>query len=256
MDQDVPRLLTAVESVVEEMAKVPSVKKVAIIGSLAKTAKKIQERDRLFGGTLPVNAEDDLREDTNPSDHNHVMLFSDSKRSRSKQMHDVDLAVWVSGLKDLRSIRHALAMGVKNFIANGNFGVSNNEFDVFLLDATSSKYLGNLCSYARCPKGKEDCQTPACGEVRFLKLYRGFTFYPDSVNSADRIDVYDAPEALSIQPQFDIAAVLQSIEKSDLIPLITTLFTSNKSAKRFILRWLAKLEKMQLKGPAGNPTSK
>ncbi|OLS13935.1 MAG: hypothetical protein RBG13Loki_2438 [Promethearchaeota archaeon CR_4] len=212
MDQDIPILLAAVEFVVEEMAKVPSVKKVAIIGSLAKNAKKMQELDRLTGSYPPDKEGEGLMEYYDRSEI-HKEGFSQSGKFRAKQMKDVDLAVWVNGIEDLGTIRRALAVGVKKFIASGKYGVSNNEFDVFLLDATSGKYLGNLCSYAMCPKGKDDCQTTGCGKVPFLKLYRQFIFYPDAVNEKARFDVYDSPDACSIQPEYNLAALLKNMVK-------------------------------------------
>jgi len=68
-------------------------------------------------------------------------------------------------------------------------------------------------------------------------------FYPDAVNEKARIDVYDSPAACSIQPEYNLLALLKNTVKQDLIALITNLFKRSESAKRFILQWFSAREK-------------
>jgi hypothetical protein len=42
-----------------------------------------------------------------------------------------------------------------------------------------SDYLGRLCSFATCPKGKRDCLVPGCGEIPFNKRVDGFVPHAD-----------------------------------------------------------------------------
>ena len=43
----------------------------------------------------------------------------------------------------------------------------------------SDCYLGRLCSYSSCPKGKSDCFVPGCGAVPFNKRIANFAPHAD-----------------------------------------------------------------------------
>jgi hypothetical protein len=65
-------------------------------------------------------------------------------------------------------------------------GVAHHQVDVFLFEPGSDRYLGRLCTYAVCPKGKPECSTPGCGREPLLKQHDDFTFDPDAL-SEDRV---------------------------------------------------------------------
>ena len=46
-------------------------------------------------------------------------------------------------------------------------------------------YLGRLCTYGQCPKGKVECLVPGCGQVLLLRQHEGFVLRHD-VLAADR----------------------------------------------------------------------
>jgi hypothetical protein len=52
--------------------------------------------------------------------------------------------------------------------------VVGHELDVFLIEPASDRYLGRLCSFNQCPKGKRDCLVPDCGEIPFNKRIADF----------------------------------------------------------------------------------
>jgi len=45
---------------------------------------------------------------------------------------------------------------------------------VFLFEPQSDRYLGRLCSFNQCPKGKPDCAVPGCGAIPFNKRIADF----------------------------------------------------------------------------------
>ncbi len=56
--------------------------------------------------------------------------------------------------------------------------------EVFLLDPGSDRYLGRLCDFNACPKGKPACSLPGCGASAFLRQHEGFRFYDDALDGA------------------------------------------------------------------------
>ena len=240
-------LLDAVSIVSKEIAKVESVEKIAIIRSLAKNAKKLMELEDL-AAMMPIEKGDYWLHD-NPAlateIHEEELLHA--RKYRAKQIKDVDLAIWVSNTNQFGLIRRALSAGINEFISRGKYGVSNNEFDIFLIDSESNKFLGNLCRYATCPKGKDDCSVRGCGKVPHLQKFKQFTFFPDAANQDKRIDIYDKPGSAYVEAEFDLNSLLQVEEKDDLITLIASIFKKSEVMKRHILHWLATMEKKHLK---------
>jgi hypothetical protein len=48
--------------------------------------------------------------------------------------------------------------------------------DVFLLEPRTDRYLGRLCHFGACPKGKPECLVAGCGAALFLRQHDGFVF--------------------------------------------------------------------------------
>jgi hypothetical protein len=67
---------------------------------------------------------------------------------------DIDLAVWVSDSSCL---------------------------DVFIMEPGSDRYLGRLCIYSQCPKGKPECRVPDCGSTPLLRQHEGFELNPSAL---------------------------------------------------------------------------
>ena len=103
---------------------------------------------------------------------------------------DVDLAVSLSRLDRLRELNRA-----RNVTANRTFeklgvGVANHEVDIFILEPGTDRYLGRLCNFAQCPKGKRACEVPGCGAQAFLQRHADFVFWPNALNADRMIPLY------------------------------------------------------------------
>ena len=42
-------------------------------------------------------------------------------------------------------------------------------------------YLGRLCTFATCPKGKRNCLVPGCGKTLFLQQHEDFHMHADAL---------------------------------------------------------------------------
>lgn len=107
------------------------------------------------------------------------------------ECRDVDLAVWLDDLSDLRRLQRARSRALDDLLRDLNIGVAHHQVEVFLFDADADRYDGRLCCFAQCPKGKPECDVLGCGATPFLQQHVGFTFRSDAL-AADRTKVlYD-----------------------------------------------------------------
>lgn len=97
---------------------------------------------------------------------------------------DVDLSVWLSQTSNLAAIGRARNLAVSELHVRTRIGVANHQVDVFLLDHASGRYLGRLCPFSTCPKGKRECLVRHCGEVPFLRRHEHFVFAADALDGA------------------------------------------------------------------------
>ncbi|MDP1736494.1 MAG: hypothetical protein Q8L23_03535 [Caulobacter sp.] len=107
-----------------------------------------------------------------------VPRFSDFRREGIEIWHecgDLDLALWIDSQRRLGDLRRAAALALRRaFEAGVGMSVANHQLDVFLFEPESDRYLGRLCSFSQCPKGKRDCLVPGCGKTSFNKRIAGF----------------------------------------------------------------------------------
>ena len=54
----------------------------------------------------------------------------------------------------------------------------------FLIEPGTDRYLGRLCNFNACPKGKPQCLVPGCGDIPFNKHVEGFEPHADLLASA------------------------------------------------------------------------
>ncbi len=88
---------------------------------------------------------------------------------------DLDLAVWIESQRRLGELRRAGVHALRQaYEAGAGMSVVGHELDVFLIEPTSDRYVGRLCSFNQCPKGKRDCLVPGCGEIPFNKRIADF----------------------------------------------------------------------------------
>ena len=139
----------AAEAVAAEMSLLSEVEKVVLFGSVAKPLEREVPRCGKF------------------------------RWARTETWHeckDVDLAVWVSSLDHLKALQRARNRGVNDLLANRQIGVAHHQVDVFLMEPRTDRYLGRLCIFGQCPKGKMECHRQGCGAKPFLKQHEDFVF--------------------------------------------------------------------------------
>lgn len=127
-----------------------------------------------------------------------VPRFRKFRRARVELWHeckDVDLAVWVKDPSQLGGLRQALGRAVNTLFAEIGIGVAHHQVDVFLLEPATDRYLGRLCPFGTCPKGKPECRAPGCGVSPFLRQHDDFVFDPRSLDPARSIELFDRTRA-------------------------------------------------------------
>ena len=95
-----------------------------------------------------------------------VPRFAPYRRARIELWHeckDVDLALWLSATGNLNSLRRARARALNMLMRENDIGVASHQVDVLVLEPGTDRYIGRLCDYNACPKGKPECRTPGCG---------------------------------------------------------------------------------------------
>ncbi|MDQ2802354.1 MAG: hypothetical protein M3Y41_06610 [Pseudomonadota bacterium] len=118
-----------------------------------------------------------------------VPRFSPFRRLEIPIWHeckDVDLALWLEQLDGLPALNRARGDAVRRLWGERQVGVAHHQVEVFILRAGSNDYLGRLCTFSQCPKGKRECLVPGCGRHLFLRQHDGFNFWPDALDE-DRI---------------------------------------------------------------------
>ena len=139
----------AAEAVAKAMGNLPEVEKIALFGSVARPLETEVPRFRRFRrAQIEINHE----------------------------CKDVDLAVWVSGLDCLKALQKARSGALNDLTAGQNVGVAHHQVDVFLLEPGTDRYLGRLCIFGQCPKGKKECRVEGCGRTPLLQQHDEFKF--------------------------------------------------------------------------------
>jgi hypothetical protein len=157
-------LRAAADYVAVGFARLPVVERVVLMGSVARPLEREVPRFTKFRRA-------------------GVALWHECK--------DVDLAVWVSDTSDLRALQKARGHALNALFDETGFGVAHHQVDVFLLDPGSDRYLGRLCHFGPCPKGKPECRVPGCGSVPFLRQHEQFVFDPRSLDPARSTLLFD-----------------------------------------------------------------
>lgn len=123
-----------------------------------------------------------------------VPRFSGFRRAGIEVWHeckDVDLAVWISSQFRLGELRRARDTALRRAYESGKGpGTANHQVEVFLIEPGTDRYLGRLCNFNACPKGKPQCRVPGCGAVAFNKRVDGFEPYADLLASASYAMLY------------------------------------------------------------------
>ena len=154
----------AADVVAQAWSSFPEVVSIAVIGSVAKPLWK------------------------------EVPRFAPYRRRDMELWHeckDVDLALWVDDTSNLGALRRARATALRlEHEKDKGFGVADHQVDVFLFEPETDVYLGRLCNFNRCPKGRMECTVPGCGTVPFMCQFADFAVYPDILAGADQATLY------------------------------------------------------------------
>jgi hypothetical protein len=123
-----------------------------------------------------------------------VPRFSEFRRARIEVWHecsDLDLALWLDSQERLGELRRAAALALREAFEKGTgISVADHQLDVFLIEPGTDDYLGRLCKFSQCPKGKLDCLVPGCGEIAFNKRVADFTPHADLLAPAQGAMLY------------------------------------------------------------------
>ena len=123
-----------------------------------------------------------------------VPRFREFRREGIEVWHecrDLDLALWIDSQHRLRDLRRAAAIALqKAYQAGLGTSVVSQQLDVFLFEPGGNRYLGRLCEFSQCPKGKPECRVPGCGETPFNKRVADFAPRPDLLASVERAVLY------------------------------------------------------------------
>src|SRR5438067_203155 len=100
-----------------------------------------------------------------------IPRFREFRRAGKEVWHeckDLDLAVWLSSQHRLGELRRARDRALRRAYEGGTGpGVASHQVEVFLIEPRTDRYLGRLCNFSACPKGKPQCLVPGCGAVPF-----------------------------------------------------------------------------------------
>jgi hypothetical protein len=139
-----------------------------------------------------------------------IPRFSDFRRAGIEVWHergDLDLALWIDSQERLGSLRRSAALALRAaFERDPGTSVVSQQLDVFLIEPGSDRYLGRLCSFNACPKGKRDCLVPGCGAIPFNKVIAEFKPRADLLEPAQYALLYERG-AGRLRSAFDLPAV-------------------------------------------------
>ncbi|TIQ36063.1 MAG: hypothetical protein E5X48_11630 [Mesorhizobium sp.] len=123
-----------------------------------------------------------------------VPRFREFRRAGIEVWHeckDVDLAVWISSQLRLGALRRARDSALRRAYESGKGpSTANHQVEIFLIEPETDRYLGRLCNFNACPKGKPECRVPGCGAVPFNKCVDGFVPHVDLLASASHAMLY------------------------------------------------------------------
>ena len=104
---------------------------------------------------------------------------------------DVNLAVWISSQHRLDAVRRARDVALRKAYESGaGPGTVGHQVEIFLIEPGTDRYLGRLCNFNACPKGKPQCLVPGCGVIPFNKHVDGFVPHDDLLASATYAMLY------------------------------------------------------------------
>ena len=98
---------------------------------------------------------------------------------------------WLEHLDSLDALRRANARALRALWNEASIGIASHQVDVFILEPGTNRYLGRLCDFNACPKGKAQCGVPGCGDVALLRQHEGFRWQPESQAGGRAVRLFD-----------------------------------------------------------------
>jgi hypothetical protein len=124
-----------------------------------------------------------------------VPRFYEFRRAGIEVWHeckDLDLAVWLSSQHRLGELRRTRDLALRRAYETGaGPSVTSHQVEVFLIEPGTDRYLGRLCNFNACPKGKPQCLVPGCGAVPFNKRVVDFVPHVDLLATARYAMLYE-----------------------------------------------------------------
>lgn len=143
-----------------------------------------------------------------------VPRFREFRREGIEVWHecgDLDLGLWLTSQHRLGELRKAAVTALRQAFETGaGTSVASHQLDVFLFEPGSDRYLGRLCSFSECPKGRRDCLVPGCGEIPFNKRIEAFEPHADLLEPAAYAMLYRR-EAGVLRSALDLPAPVSSV---------------------------------------------
>jgi hypothetical protein len=167
----------AADYVARAFAEFPEVQKVVLFGSVPVPLQKEVPRFREYRRA-------------------GIAIFHECK--------DVDLAVWLTDLGNLRALGKARGRAVNQLLAETGVGVAHHQVDVFVMEPETDRYLGRLCIFGECPKGKPECLVPGCGERLFLQKHANFTLRPEALESDRSVVLFERAPGMAEDEEEEI----------------------------------------------------
>jgi hypothetical protein len=133
--------------------------------------------------------------------HKEVPRFREYRRAGIAVYHeckDVDLAVWLTDLGNLHALGKARSRAVNQLLAETGIGVAHHQIDVFVMEPGTDRYLGRLCTFGECPKGKPECLAPGCGATLFLQQHARFTLRSDALQPDRTVILFDRAKGTGV----------------------------------------------------------
>lgn len=123
-----------------------------------------------------------------------VPRFRPYRRAGIRLWHeckDVDLAIWLTCLDDLNGLRRMKDRALRTLFEQERLGVANHQIDTFIFEPVTNRYLGRLCGFNQCPRGKAECRAPGCGATKFLRQFEDFRWQPESLAEGRAVRLFD-----------------------------------------------------------------
>lgn len=129
-----------------------------------------------------------------------IPSFQPFRRARVKIWHecgDLDLALWLDHLGDLDGLRRTKDRVLRAMTTPQSGGVASHQVDIFILEPGGDGYLGRLCDFNRCPRGKRECDVVGCGATSFLRQHDAFEWWPKTLSPERAVRLYDRATGLA-----------------------------------------------------------